>query len=888
MSPERWQQIERLYFAALERVPDEREAFLESACASDEDLRREVESLIAIGNRVGAFMELPVNGSDIMGLQPQPSMVGRVLGRYRLISLLAKGGMGHVYLGEDTTLRRKVAVKLLPQEFTFNRERLQRLKQEARAASALNHPNIITIYEIGQLEQTHYLVTEYIEGETLRAQLERGQLSIEEVLDIAVQVVSALGAAHAAGITHRDIKPENLIVRPDGLVKVVDFGLAKLAEESTPADEDSARGTESTIAARMNTAPGIVLGTISYMSPEQVRGLPVDHRSDIFSLGVTLYELVTEQRPFTGATASDVIAEILRSEPLPINDLKPGLLPELVETISRMLAKKPEDRQQNASELLIELQGVARRCVDAEESTRNLVVGSRHLRNSVQSALTENAVSHQPINFKWVYFAAVFIVLFSSMAGLFLFRQRARSSEQRIHSLVVLPFINSSADPNAEYLGDGITESLIDTLSQLPQLKVTARTTSFRYKGRDIEPSVIARDLQVDAIVTGRVTRQGDALVIQADLLDTTDGSQLWGERYSRRLADIFTLQEQIAQEIAEKLRLRLTNEEKRGLSRRYTSDITAYQDYLQGQQYAQRRTREDVLAAIDYYQKAIQEDNNYALAYAGLTDAYTQLTTRIYIAPREGRQKAREAAIKALSLDPNLAEAHAAVGETYIFFAPYDFATGDRELHRAIELSPSLALAHHFLGVSMLEQGRRDEALQEVLRARELDPLAPTIGRNLANYYYLSRDYPRALETLRKSFELGPPFVLAPEIEIYLHNGLANDAASELERVKPNRVNETLLIFYAGMIDAAEGKRLDALQIIKELEKSSGPDLRTAPWIARIYVTLNEKELALSWLERGFEANSIALFYKDAPIWDPIRGDARFADLVKRMGAST
>jgi serine/threonine-protein kinase len=346
-------------------------------------------------------------------------------------------------------------------------------------------------------------------------------------------------------------------------------------------------------------------------------------------------------------------------------------------------------------------------------------------------------------------------------------------------------------------------------------------------------------------------------------------------------------LQQQIAQEIAGKLLVRLTQEEKTGLSRRYTDNITAYQAYLQGQKYTQRRTREDVLQAIDYYQKAIQEDSNYALAYAGLTEAYIQLTTRYYIAPGEGHQKAREAAIKALSLDANLAEAHMAAGLTGIFFTPYDFSTGDRELRRAIELSPSLAEAHHYLSLSLLEQGRRDEALQEILSGRDLDPLAPTINRNLATYYYLSRDYPRALETLRKSFELGPPFVFVLEAEIYLHGAPAKDLAAELERIKPSRPDDALLIFFSGMADAADGKRREALAVARELEKSSGPDLRLAPWIARIYLMLNERELALSWLERGFEAGAIAVFFKDAPLWDPIRGDPRFAQLMRRMTGS-
>jgi serine/threonine protein kinase len=359
-------------------------------------------------------------------------MAGKILGHYRLISLLGKGGMGHVYLGEDITLRRKVAIKLLPEELTLDRERLQRLKREARAASALNHPNIITIYEIGQIEQTPCLVTEYIEGETLRSRLDRGPLSTGEALDRAIQITGALQAAHAAGITHRDIKPENVIVRPDGLLKVVDFGLAKLATPKT--------GTETTHAPDVETAAGILLGTVSYMSPEHARGLPVDHRSDIFSFGVMLYELLTGKRPFTGETAIDVIAGIIRSEPVSVADLKANQPAELVETIGRMLAKNPADRQQSASEVQSELQSIARSTAEAEEPTRKLPL---HDKASLRKS------------YKWAYLVAGCALLSALVAGLLILPGHTRSSDKRIHSLVVLPFNNGSADPNAEYLGDG-------------------------------------------------------------------------------------------------------------------------------------------------------------------------------------------------------------------------------------------------------------------------------------------------------------------------------------------------------------------------------------------------------------------------------------------------
>jgi eukaryotic-like serine/threonine-protein kinase len=867
MSPERWQQVERLYYAALAQEPDARTTFLASACAGDESLRREVAALLAEGERIGSFMEPRGAGApdapDAVDA-PQPSLIGQTVGHYRIFSLLGKGGMGEVYLGEDTALRRKVALKLLPAALTADRERLQRFQQEARHASALNHPNIITIYEFGQTGAAHYLVTEYIEGETLRRRLAAGKMDLNEALDVAAQVASALAAAHTAGVTHRDIKPENVMLRPDGLVKVLDFGLAKLTgtrnEEAETVQDNS-----------QSTAPGLLMGTVSYMSPEQARGLKVDHRTDIFSLGVVLYEMLAGRRPFEGATASDVIAEILRDEPAPLDQSQPGSPLELEQTLSRMLAKDREARYQSAAELLVELQRIVRNSLEKDgerkyQSTRSLRLAGR----------------------KWIYVAVALVLLVFSATALYLLNRinrEGQSTNQEIHSLAVLPFVSGAADPNAESLSDGITESLINNFSQLPQLKVIARTTAFRYKGKDIDTRVIRGELRVDAIITGKVSLQGDTLIVQADLLNTADGSQLWGERYDRRLQDILAVQGQIANEIAEKLRWRLPGQGQQGLAKRYTDNIGAYQSYLQGRAQAQRRTRDGLLTAISYYQKAITEDANYTLAYAGVTDAYTQLVTRAYIAPKEGRRKAQEAASKALSLDQNLAEAHTAMGQTYIFFTPHDFSTGDRQLRRAIELSPSLPLAHQFLAISLNEQGRLDESLAELLKARELDPLSPTIARNMAWCYVLKRDYGRALEVLRQAKELGPPFILALEVETYIQNGLLTEALAELEKAKRERQDDPVLLYGTGVVYAAQGKRAAALRIIKELEQASGPSLSGAHLIARIYATMNEQELALAWLERGLEAGAISIFYKDAPVWDTIRHDPRFAALLRRMG---
>jgi serine/threonine-protein kinase len=459
----------------------------------------------------------------------------------------------------------------------------------------------------------------------------------------------------------------------------------------------------------------------------------------------------------------------------------------------------------------------------------------------------------------------------------------ARAQEK---SIAVLPFDNQKRDPDTDYLSDGIPESIINSLSQLPQLRVMARSAVFSYKGKDVDPRKVGNDLGVRAVLMGRLIQQGDNLAIRTELVNVADGTEIWGQQYNRKLADVFAVQEEIAREISEKLRLKLSGAERQQLAKRPTENLKAFQYYMQGLSSAQRRTREDLVVAIRYCEKAIAEDRNYALAYAGLADVYTSLGVYGYIAPVEGRRKAGEAARKALALDENLAEAHAACGQPHTFFAPYNFSQGDRELRRATELSPSYALAHFYLGTSFARQGRLDESIQQYLKARELDPLSSIIARAVALPYYLKRDYVRALELLRQANELGPPWTTTFEIGLYAQNRKFDEAAAELEKAKQERPSDPLLIYDMGMVYAAQGKRTEALQIIKELEEMSGADLSQAHWMAKIYATLNEKELAFSLLDRGLATGAIGSFYKDEPVWDPIRSDPRFEAFVEKMFA--
>ena len=451
-------------------------------------------------------------------------------------------------------------------------------------------------------------------------------------------------------------------------------------------------------------------------------------------------------------------------------------------------------------------------------------------------------------------------------------------------SIAVLPFENQNRDPDTDYLCDGIPESIINSLSELPKLKVMSRNSVFHYKGKEADAQTVGKELKVQTLLTGRVRQRGDSLTIGVELINAQDNSQLWGQQYSRKLADVFAVQEEIAKEVSDKLRLKLTGTEKEQLAKRPTENLKAFQYYMQGRAAAQRRTNADLLASVSYYEKALQEDGKYALAYAGLADAYANLGYYGSIAPIEGRRKAEEAARKALELDDKLAEAHAALGLAYIGFAPSNFSIGDKELRHAIELSPNLAVAHYNLGLSFIRQGRLDEASAELMKARALDPLSSVIARAVVIPYYFKRDYGRAFELLRQANELGPALSATWEIGLFIRSGSIKEAFAEIEKAKEARRNDPLLIYSAGMAYAASGKQAEALQSIQELEAIAGSSLSTAHWIAKIYATLNDKENAFSWLERGLATGALGVFYKDEPVWDPIRDDPRFQELVGKM----
>ena len=773
---------------------------------------------------------------------------------------LGRGGMGVTYLARDKVLRRRVALKVIdtPTVSTHRDSQTarERFLREARAAAALRHPNVAAVYHFGAAPDVSrcFYAMELVEGETLETRVRRhGPLNPKVVVEIATQIAQALTAAAAQGLIHRDLKPGNIMLKPGNAgateleVKIIDFGLAKAVAD---------------VGGEMDITHGEFVGTPNFASPEQFESRPVDVRSDIYSLGATLWFALTGKTPFAGRNIEE-IRGAQKLAALPTEQLKAAHVPPPLKSLLKsMLALEPAGRP-GVHDLAARLRGC----------------------------------SGQANNVRRIRFAIASTVILILGASAFFIFHSLRTHPAAIESVsnpavleksvAVLPFDNQNRDPNIDYLSDGITESIIHSLSQLSQLKVMARSTVFQYKGKDVDPRKVGHDLGVGAVVMGRLLQQGDKLTIQTELVNVSDGTELWGQQYNRKVADVFAVQEEIAKEISEKLRLKLSGAERQQLAKRSTENLKAFQYYMQGLSFAQRRTREDLLTAISYYDRAIEEDRNYALAYAGFADAYANLGAYGYIAPIDGARKTEKAAREAIALDENLAEAHAALALANIAFAPSNFQLGDRELRRAIELSPSLALAHSYLGFSLVRQGRLDESLQEMLKARELDPLSPIIARQAAMPYHLKRDYPKALELLRQANELGPPFTTTWEIGVYIQNKLFNETLAELEKAKRARKGDPILIYDTGMIYAAQGKRAEALQIVKDLEGISDASLSEAHLIAKIYASLNEKEMALSWLERGLATGAIGPFYKDEPVWDSIRGDPRFEALVQKIFSS-
>ena len=826
--------------------------------------------------------------------------VDTTLSHYRIVSKLGAGGMGEVYLAEDTRLDRKVALKLLPSEFVSSEDRLRRFIQEAKAASALNHPNIITIHEIGEEGGTHYIATEFIDGLTLRRWITNQPNSLAGGIEVGLQVASALAAAHAAGIVHRDIKPENIMVRSDGLVKVLDFGLAKLTAKTSPLE------TSAPTALKFDTDPGTVMGTARYMSPEQARGLELDARTDIFSLGVVLYEIVAGRPPFSGASPGDVIASVLTKEPLPLCRVAPEAPQELERIVSKALEKDREERYQVIKELLLDLKKLKRRLEFDAERVRT----SEQLLNNRESVSTADAVSaytagklaveteevgairttssaeyliNEFKRHKWVALltTAVLAILIATFAYF-------ASNNRTIESVAVLPFVNAGADTNTEYLSDGITESLINSLSQLSRLTVMSRDSVFRYKGQGTSAQAAGRELKVQAVLTGRVTQRGDTLAISAELIEVGNNRQLWGEQFNRKLTDILAVQEDISREITDKLRLRLTGEQQKRMTKRYTDDTEAYQLYLKGRYHANKVTEEGLKKGVEYFKQAIDKDPGYGLAYAGLADCYISLGGVLgFFSPREYLPRAKAAAMKALEIDDTLAEAHASLGSVKMLY-DWDRAEAEVEFKRAIDLNPNYSEAHAEYGGLLESVERFDQAVAERKRAQETNPLSPIATADVGYPLYYARRYDQAIEHYRRALELDPNFswshLWIGQAEV--QQGKYQEAIVDIKRAVALSGGNTRAIATLGHAQAVAGNRKEAQVVLNQLMERSRQGYVSPYYFALLYTGLGEKDLALEWLEKAYEERQPYLYLlKVEPVFDGLHSDPRFQDLLRRLG---
>ena len=778
-----------------------------------------------------------------------------LISHYKIISKLGAGGMGEVYLAEDSRLGRKVALKVLPASYQYDYDRRDRFLREARAASALRSPNVTSIYDIGEHENTMFIAMEYVEGELLSDKLAHGPLSVPQAVDIAIQVAEALEEAHSLSIVHRDIKSSNVIVAARGIVKVLDFGLAKIL--STPSQD-----ADQTVRLGKETSPGVILGTVSYMSPEQALGQAVDGRTDLFSLGVLLYEMLTGRQPFEGNTTAELLVAILNHEPPPLTEYSAEIPPDVQWIISKALRKDRELRYQTARDLIVDLRnlghGLKTVVLDPTQVTHGV---SR----SVQQAAREEIAKKD---------------------------SKSRGKRRKtIDSIAVLPFENSTHDSEIDYLVDGITEGVINTLSRLPKIRVMARSTVFKYKGRDVDPQQVAAELKVRAVLTGRMRKVGDQFLIGAELVDVSDGAQLWGNQYTRTMSGLVTVQDEISTEVSEKLKVKLTTSERKKLANLHPQNSGAYDLYLKGRYHWSKWTQQGFQQAIANFEDALGKDPGFALAYSGLADSFGVLS---YLAMDPGETqglilKSKAYAKRALELDEALPEAHLTLGNI-AHFHDWDWTAAELELKLALELNPNLAPGHQGYSLFLMDQCLFDEAISEAELALQLDPLSLPISTSSGYVHFCAGRYTEAIQRLKSTAESGADVQLAHQM-----------LGASLERIGKNE--EAIAEYLKLMPEGPRGSEL--AESLREAFASSGmvgfwrryaaiaPELVgqrliTPIFGAVIHTALGDNNAAFEWLEKAFAVRLPLLSHIQAdPRFAPLRSDPRFGELLRRMGVT-
>ena len=888
MKAERWKEVERLYHDTLERRPEERAAYLADVCSQDEALRREVESLLSYQAESEDFIESPaldVAAKMIARDTGTSVVVGQSINQYTIISQIGAGGMGEVYLAEDTRLERKVALKFLPAHFIQDERYLRRFEQEARAVAALSHPNVCMIHEVVETsEGRHCIVMEYVDGTTSRERVAQGPMKVSEALEVAIQVASALSAAHAAGIVHRDIKLENIMLRRDGYVKVLDFGLAKLTDRQ-PSQVDSDADTR-----MLHTSPGMIMGTVYYMSPEQARGLTVDTRTDVWSLGVVLYEMISGRKPFTGATPTDVIIAIAEREPVPLSECASDVPAQLQQIVRKALAKDRTQRYQTADDLLNDLKHVRR-----ELEIHSEVERSRQRINTTSETKAGNITSRYALTRSrtLILTALIGVLVVAGLFSLRFFRQRSTPPlPTEIKSLAVLPMANLSSDPAQDYFADGMTETLIAGLAKVGALRVISRTSVMQYKGTNKSLPEIAHELKVDAIVEGSVQRNGDRVKIAVSLISTPSEQHLWSETYDRELRDVFTLQNDVVRDVTEQIQIKLTPQEQTRLATARAIDPTAYDSFLRGRYYLGRQTKADNEMAIKKLEQAVTEDPNFAGAHAELAQAYVWRLFLFTPDEKQWEEKANVEIQKALSLDQDLPEAYLARGR--LLWTPgnrFPHEKAIEQYRRALASNPNLDEAQNYLALVYNHIGAFDEALKELQKAVAINPSNGLAQFRIAETLLFQGKYEEALAGLRSTpRDVNPALVEHETAWALLNLGRKEEASATIEQYLKDHPED-----YGGLftsleaVVAASGRQErraeDKIKLAIERGKGFGHFHHTAYYIACAYALMNKPDQAVTYLEMaasdGFPC--YPLFERDKNL-DNLRQDARFIAFLEKL----